>query len=702
MSVLRSCALALCATLGTVTGAMSENYALLIGASTYDNLDKRYWLKGPANDVVLVRDYLTTTSPVPFHATRVTVLADGVGDSPKPTLAAIRDGFAAITAQLQRGDFVYLHFSGHGTQGPALDPSTELDGLDEMFLPVDIGPWNDTVGAVENALIDDEIGQLIGAMRARGATVWAVFDSCHSGTVTRAAPTGDDDEVRLRKLTPQDLGVPDDAMADATATASRALPDPRARAQSPAGEALSGDGGFIAFYAAQTNETTPEKRLPKGKPGRVSQGVFTYTIFETLAQSPGLTYRQLGQEVLRKYAVQNLALSTPMFEGDLDAYVFSGEPGDKVVQWPVRSGEYGLSMRAGHLQNVSEGEVLAILPTAASKVEETIGYLSVAYADTFSAELEPVAHNNLPALGIDDLPRGAYVRKLSTQVDYSLTVALPDVTGGLQETVQAALDVLAQDDDSTRIRFVPAGADGADIRLAIIPDSPRPDAIWMLPGSGYFTPEKAGQTPSVGTDGRAAEEVAAIMADNLQRMSRAINLLRMGGRYDDVALQVDLRLQTKNRRQKALRDLQTVSVPILVPNDQVHVLAQNQEDFPIDVNVLHIGSDYSITHFYNGRLQPGDTLKKGLFRITDEAFGRDRVVIILSPADTQTAIEDLRFLGQGAVAVVRGEGGSATSFASALYDAGFGTVTRGAVALDDDSGPEPVILQFDIDTVPGQ
>ena len=324
--------------------AWAENYALLIGASTYDNLEERYWLKGPANDVELVHTYLTQASPVPFAEDNVRMLADGLEGSEKPTLSAIRSSFAELTEQVQEGDFVYLHFSGHGTQAPALVPDSELDGLDEMFLPVDIGAWDDTVGAVENALVDDEIGQLIGALRAKGATVWAVFDSCHSGTVTRAAPGGDDG-LRMRKLDPLALGVPDDAMADAQAT-SRALPNPRARAESPVGE-VSGEGGFVAFFAAQTNETTPEKRLPRGKPGRKSQGVFTFTIFETLAENPGLTYRQLGQEILRKYLVGNLALSTPMFEGDLDAYVFSGEAGEKIVQWPVKNGEFGLSISGG-------------------------------------------------------------------------------------------------------------------------------------------------------------------------------------------------------------------------------------------------------------------------------------------------------------------------------------------------------------------
>ena len=52
-----------------------ENYALLIGASEYPNLDQKYWLKGPANDVRLVQTYLTTAAPVPFAPQDVIVLA---------------------------------------------------------------------------------------------------------------------------------------------------------------------------------------------------------------------------------------------------------------------------------------------------------------------------------------------------------------------------------------------------------------------------------------------------------------------------------------------------------------------------------------------------------------------------------------------------------------------------------------------------
>ncbi|SFL72790.1 caspase family protein [Shimia aestuarii] len=677
-----------------------DNHAILIGASTYTNLDERFWLRGPANDIDLVQRFLTTSASTPFAPENVTILADGIEGSTAPTLAAIRQAFADLTETVQPGDFVYLHFSGHGSQAPAADPDSELDGLDELFLPVDIGPWNDTVGTVENALVDDEIGQMIDALRARGATVWAVFDSCHSGTATRAAPTGDDD-VRLRKLDPRALGIPDAALADAE-TSSRALPDPRARPESPVADAApAGDtGGFVAFFAAQTNETTPEKRLPKGKKGRRSQGVFTFVLFETLAQNPGITYRQLGQEVLRRYAVKNMARSTPMFEGDLDTVVFSGEPVKPVTQWPVEIGGDVLTIPAGALHNLTEGAELALFASAADADEAVLGYFRVDWADAFSAEVVPIAAHGHEALTPDVIPNGAYLRKQAQGMDFTLTVALPEPDAANHGAALAeALAVIRTDGEmSSRISFVPPGED-ADIRMAFLPDSPRPGAVWLLPSSGLFDPENPGQTPSISIADKSTEDLAIVLEDTLGHMSRALNLLKIGAGYGASDLDVDVELRTKNKRNKTLRTLDTVAVPKLIPGDEVHILARNNTDQPVDVNVLYVGSDYSISHFFSGRMQPGDSLKKGLLRITDTAFGRDRVIMVLTPAKPQSVVENLAFMEQAELETTRG---NASSMAAAFMQAGFGTTTRGAIALDDEEdGPGGAVLQFEIDAVPG-
>ncbi|MCU0903982.1 MAG: caspase family protein [Tabrizicola sp.] len=675
--------LAMC--LAAVPALARENHALLIGVNQYPSLEERWWLKGPANDVQLVAQYLTSEAPVRFAAQNVKVLSDGVAGAEAPTLGAIRGAFAELTAEVRPGDFVYLHFSGHGTQAPALDPTTELDGLDELFLPVDIGPWSDQVGEVENALVDDEIGALIDGLRAKGASVWAVFDSCHSGTATRAVEVADDD-VRLRQLPPEALGIDMDAVE-----VSRSV-DPRAtEAPFDGGE---GGGSFVAFFAAQTNEVTPEKNLPKGKPGRKPQGVFTWTLMEVLAEYPNATYGQIGQEVLRRYAVKNLAKSTPLFEGDLDQVVFGGEGGARVSQWQAEVSDTGFVIPAGTLHGLSEGAVLAVMGSAAAADAEALGYVELTSVETFSSVGQAVERDGkvLPA----DLPKGVTLRKLDEALDFTLTVALPAAGTAPADELLAAFGAL-QEAAGSRLSFVSPDQE-ADLRLAVLPDSPRPDAIWVLPSTGLA--EDLGATPSVSTGDKNGAELASVLADTLTTMARAQNLMKLAGAVGASNPDVEVELLTRTPEDRTLRPLPFAPVPTLLPDDEVHVLARNSSDGPVDVNVLYIGADWSISHWFSGRLQPGDELKKGLFKISADVLGQERVLVVVTPATPQSPVEDLSYLAQGALDTTRSLGGSA--FGDALAEAGFGETTRGAVALTEDAedaGPGPAILSLELRTV---
>ena len=675
--------IALC--LAAAPAVARENYALLIGANQYPSLEERWWLKGPANDVQLVAQYLTTEAPVPFAAQNVTVLSDGVAGAEAPTLDAIRGAFAQLTADVQPGDFVYLHFSGHGTQAPALDPATELDGLDELFLPVDIGPWSDQVGAVQNALVDDEIGALIDGLRAKGADVWAVFDSCHSGTATRAVEAGE--EVRVRQLPPDALGIDVDAIE-----VSRSVGDPR-QVEAPF-DGGAGEGSFVAFFAAQTNEVTPEKNLPKGKPGRKPQGVFTWTLMEVLAEYPNATYGQVGQEVLRRYAVKNLAKSTPLFEGDLDRVVFGAEDGARVSQWQAEVTDAGFVIPAGELHGLAEGDLLAVMGSAAAAESEALGYVEVTSVETFSSVGRAVESDGkvLPV----DLPKAVTLRKLDAGLDFTLTVALP-VAGSAPADALLAAQAELQGAAGPRLSFVAADQE-ADLRLAVLPESPRPDAIWVLPGTGLA--EDLAATPSVSTGDKDGAELAAVLADTLTTMARAQNLLKLAGAVGSVTPDVEVELLTRTPENRTLRPLPIAPVPVLVPDDEVHVLARNSGEVPVDVNVLYIGADWSISHWFSGRLQAGDELKKGLFKISDEVLGQERVLVVVTPARPQSPVEDLSYLAQDALDTTRSVGGS--SFGDALAEAGFGETTRGAVALTDDSeeaAPGPAILSLELRTV---
>ncbi len=669
--------------------ALAENHAILIGANQYQNLEERWWLKGPANDVQLVAGYLTTSAPVPFAAENLTILTDGVAGYQAPTLAAIRTAFADLTARVQPGDFVYLHFSGHGTQAPALDPTSELDGLDELFLPVDIGTWSDGVGTVENALVDDEIGTLIDGLRAKGANVWAVFDSCHSGTATRSLD-GADEDVRTRQIPPEALGIDPMAMEAVT---TRSLGDPREGVEAPF-DAGAGEGSFVAFFAAQTNEVTPEKNLPKGKPGRKPQGVFTFTLMEVLAEYPGATYGQIGQEVLRRYSVRNLARSTPLFEGDLDQVVFGASPGTRVAQWQADVTDAGLTIAAGSLHGLATGAVMAVLASAADPTDAALGYVELTTVGTFAATGRPVVRDGktLPA----DLPKGMTLRKLDEALDFTLTVALPAPGSAPADKLLTALVALTEA-AGPRLIFVDASVE-ADLRLAVLPDSPRPDAIWVLPATGLA--EDLGTTPSVLATDKDGATLATTLADTLTTIARAQNLLKLGAAVGSEGLDVSVALQTRTPEDRTLRALPFAPVPTLLPEDEVHVLARNNTDWPVDVNVLYIAADYAISHWFSGRLQPGDELKKGLFKITDTVLGQERMLVVVTPAKPQSPVEDLGYLAQDALDTTRSLGGSA--FGDALAEAGFGQTTRGAIGLTeegDDTGPSPIILQLELRTV---
>ena len=693
-SALTKLALALAAALAMAgPAAARQNWALLIGASRYDSLDPRYWLKGPPNDIALVQTYLETNQMVPFAPDHVMVLADDLPGHDRPTLAAIRAAFADLAAKARQGDFVYLHFSGHGSQAPAKDPSTELDGLDELFLPSDIGDWSDSSGVVRNALVDDEIGAMLDAIRARGADIWVVFDSCHSGTVTREAPTGDDG-VALRQLLPSVLGVPEERLEEA-ASNSRGLADPRDRpppmitiADEP------GKGRLVAFFAAQSDETTPEKNMPRGKAGRKPQGVFTWTIFQALAEHPGITYRQLGQEVLRAYAVGNLTRTTPMFAGDLDAVVFGADPGRRVAQWPAEVTGDRVTLAAGRLHGITPGARLAVMASPADPTDRALGFVTVATVDTFSAQA-------VAADGFDmaEVPKGAFLRQTDDQVDFTLTVALPDGDTAAARMMRQAAAAMTD----RRLIFVAPGAE-ADLRLAVFPDSPRPDAIRILPATGVLDGAGLETTPSVSTAGKTAEDLTRILADNFTRIARAVNLMRVGaasGDGPDVTAELqrarfDAATGAVDDSTRALLD--TANVPRLIPDDVVGMRLENTGDGPVDFNILYVGSDYSISFMGNGRLLPGSVLDQDFLRVTDDSFGRDRMVVVLSPAAPQSAVEDLSFLEQDAVPTSRG---TSSDLENLLAEAGFGETSRSAVSL----GPKkttrgPTILQFELDTVP--
>ncbi len=707
-------------------------HALLVAVTAYPNLPPKASLVGPNNDASLVREFLLNNAPVTFEPQNVAVLADGIESTASPTRGSIRDALDRLADTVKSGDFVYLQFSGHGTQQPAMDPAIEPDGLDECFLPADTGMWEDRSKGIPNALIDKEFRDHLQNIRDKGAFIWAVFDCCHSGTMTRAVTESEETE---RKIDFTDLGIPEAAMAEAIAEAqgpaTRGMGEESPRQNSlgltssePTGAESIAPGGMVAFFAAQNTETTPEMPLPKGDPEATKLGLFTYTVFSKIAENPAMTYRQLGQAVLQAYSGDNRMRPTPLFEGDLDRQVFGSTPEDRIAQWAIKAENGMLEIPAGQLHRLSPGTKLAILASPAATLDQAVGYVEVQSAKNLTSRVVPVAHEGLPALAVADVPANAWARLTELAIGFELVVARPGGDGAPAETelLNAALDKIVDEKKvPVNLRLVEAD-EAADLKLAvmsemdvgiIIADQARQSEdtaraslsteprVWLLPPSAELSLEEGRRSPSLPLAGSDIDDIAAKLAEDLVRIFRATSLSRLSAASEFRPNEVEVGFKIKRTQAADAEPLRAGTVPVVHPDDEVHIEAKSASAKPVDINVLYIGSDYSISHMYAERLSSGSEIDLPLLAFTDSSYGIERMVVVLSEAEPQTPVEDLSFLEQvGVRQATRSLGGGAATFGELLREVAAAPATRGAARLGDKAGAKGAVLIFPMETTP--
>lgn len=672
--------------------AATNRHALLVGVSSYPSLAEDHQLHGPKNDVTLLRSVLERRG---FAASAVRVLADQVqGAHGEPTRAAILAELDALAARVRDGDYVLLYFAGHGTQQPVRDRSPgnpEPDGLDEVFLPRDIGTWTGSEErGIENAIIDDEFAVPIRAMRARGAFVWAVFDTCHSGTITRGfEPEG----VRYRDLPPATLGVPLEAL-------DRARRDAAGRARGPGAPSApktalqgvaesKGRGGFVAFYAAQSHERAPEEPLPAnlsaGHPAKKTAGLFTFSLVQALETNPGLTYRQAMEEVLHRYRGLRRAWPTPTFEGDgLDRRVFGADGGPVLLHWPIERTGSTLRVAAGHLHGLSDGAIFAVMARAGDPDSAALGYLRATRVDLLQSTVEPVAHDGKARLQVDKIaaldaerasPDHAFARLIDANASFALRILVHRQARGPTDRVLSVLDELASAPIAGLAATWAKPGEAADIHLLA-----REGKLWFLPPSGEMSSSGPAQgagaeATSIVLAGKSDDEVRRLTADTLCHMARAINLVRLATLASGSALSRGVEVSMALKRDGKSEALPGGRIPRLRDKDGLVLEVTNGSRDHVDANLLFISSRFGIEHLGRERIRPGDKWPVEL-KVDASTVGRESLLVVLTPATAQRNPEDFSFLAQPSLAASRqgprddGPAGDLTDLFEAV---GFGT-----------------------------
>lgn len=378
--------------------------ALLVGVSELASQPASLWLQAPRNDVLLMQEALQQQG---FAAADISIVADGVPGAPLPDARAIHEALSRLLAQSRSGDFVLLYFSGHGTRWrDSSKRYQEPDGLAENFLARDVRGTIGSAGPLAGGLRDVDFDAWVQAFLARNVFVWSVFDTCSAASMTRSArapappangAAGEpDDEVRWRGLRSDQL-VP--------AAAPRAQPGADSALRLPVAEAVP-RARYVAFFASESHQVTPELRLPRGDRRARPQGLLTWAVVQSLQRRPD-TWRALFNGVLSQYpaVIEELEarfpereLPSPVAEGNLDLPLFANtlEPLSTRPQWPAQRAGASLTLEAGQLDGLESRQGVLVLAQMADGTQRQAA-ATLTQADLAGAQLPvPAALRELP------------------------------------------------------------------------------------------------------------------------------------------------------------------------------------------------------------------------------------------------------------------------------------------------------------------
>jgi len=674
----------------------SEKNALLVGCANYPAGLPIKSLRGPENDVALFERLLTYKFG--FSAERIDKLTESQGASDqRPTRANIEAAFHRLAEHAVDGDQVVILLAGHGSQQPDLGDDAddlEADGFDETFLPIDIGRWSGNKQRVENAIVDDELRQWLSAIVAKGAFVWVVMDSCHSGTGIRGNET-------VRDVQPSELGIPDHVLAAARA---RARPITRGGSKDEQEFSLdiqTGTGRLVATYAAQPGERTPEDDFPKYSADAKPHGMFSFTICKVLSQATApITYRELIQRIHTEYHELNKWEPLPLVEGAAVDREVLGQ-----TEWPSRStmqllhdANGQLTVTVGELHGLTTGSKLAVFsPPGQPATKEPLGHVEVGALRTAEAVVRPCDWEGIAAR--EDLPDGG--RCEVVYLDYGARRLKVAIEGN--EPRRNEVHKQLTDRELTLIE-VAADSTNADwlVRLQNNQLLLVPAAGWTQRSLGFQTGTEPATPPNA--FGPKAIEPDGIdwLETSLGRISRAENLVRVVAKEQSSAVSVtppriDVSLDVlTGPMEKVANDIDWDKEGTVIDlvrdghtlneGDLVNFRITNRSAVAVDVTLLFVDSDFGIQCWYPrdkefNRLERGEGLLSPCLAAKVIAGGLPEHMLLLA-VEANGAPVSFDMLAQPDLqaAAQRGGGGNTTPLgrllSDALFNAGEGE-TRG-------------------------
>jgi hypothetical protein len=711
-----------------------ERYALFVGVSSYESpIDP---LLGPKNDVTLLVN--TFMSERWVDRSHMRVLADHLEDSfytqkvrsdGVPTLQGILAGLDWLATRVNRNDEAIIYLSGHGSYLPATDKpggKTKPDGLDEIFLPIDIKGWDDEKG-VTNDLLDHDLGAKIAKIRAKGAFVWLIADSCHSGTLSRAG-------TRVRSVDPvAKLGVP----AALFTGLGPGLPSDE-RSTSDAVESSN----FVGFYATLPSLDEFEELFPRG--GNTTElrthGLLTWYLVRALRTGQIGPFSNMARSIIAGYSEWGTDAPVPMFEGALQREAGLGVAKGRV--YAIRVQGKTISVAGGLLDDIDKGSRFDILdlrrdqPTIVGSgiVREALAdksLLSLLIPERIGSISQASAVARL-ASSISATPSAFGARLSERALMYRLRIAPPSNADSsasssernLTTRVQvdlAAVFALPQDEQDTPLELN-AGGDLADVRLIV-----RDGRVWFTPvlrqlvtkgglqpfsiAGGDVTPTTINKALGIIGRGRNLLRVATLLQDSpLARSLSSRILVEAQHPSADGTCPPHKRDQPVPQGSVVAFDSSSnrLADAVIQNCDNVFIVLTNKGAKTIDITPFYIDhwlrigflADYFEATYGGLRLRPGQSQAISYTEHTSQAAGvspsgQGHIVLLGTEADESAPIaSDYRYLATDRSDAVRGDQYSPGSLAALLSSAAVGSGAFRSAPRVDASQAAAVVLNF--------
>ena len=364
-------------------------YAILIGIDTYQEKP----LQGSVRDVQNVKQFLEgLPEPVQIHLLTSTKSEDPASSTPTqnsmawPTYKNVTSAIEQVTLKANAGDYVYIHFSGHGTRGAPQSQFSNHSTGDLALVLLDKTPknnvrylWGPTLSIALKAMVD------------KGLVVSLVLDCCFSASVFRRK----DPAVRFL---PFDASIDDEIVTDLTIDLGDGSTQPAgsaARDVSMLPNWLINPDGYAIITACGPNE---EAREIEG-PDKQIHGALSHLLLEvmehtSLQQSHGELFNQL----CAKFQLFNVR-QHPVFYGNKHQRFFQHPSlrGDGAQLRAVSDEASGIHLEAGQAHGVCIGDQFLLSPLSSSVIGGIPRRAVIARAGDLTSDLDIIDNTTLIA-----------------------------------------------------------------------------------------------------------------------------------------------------------------------------------------------------------------------------------------------------------------------------------------------------------------